>query len=67
MSVLQEAHARLPTIRYLDFIIQTGRVWHEYLQQQPFDGSDRSNQLYREYQDNLRAVLNRLRTEKTAA
>ena len=66
MSVLQEAHTRLPGTRYLDFIIQTDRIWHEYLQQQPFDGSDHSSQLYHEYQDSMRAVLNRLQTEMAA-
>lgn len=66
MSVLQEAHIRLPGIRYLDFIIQTDRIWHEYLQQQPFDGSGQSSQLYHEYQGSMRAVLTRLQTEMAA-
>ena len=66
MSVLQAAHSRLPGTRYLDFIIQTDRIWHEYLQQQPFDGRDHSSQLYQEYQDSMRAVLNRLQTKMAA-
>ncbi len=57
MSVLSEAYAVLSGRDYLTFIVRTDRIWHEYLQQQSFDGSEESNRLYNEYQAKMRTVL----------